>query len=305
MYDLLIVGSGPAGLTAAIYGARGGLKTAVIESMMPGGQAASTERIDNYPGFPDGVSGYELMNAFYRQALNQGAEFIFEPVKGFELSSEIKKVITEQQVLEAKSIIFCAGSKPRFLGIPGEKEFHGRGVSYCATCDGAFYKGKNVAVVGGGNAALEEGVYLTKFASHVTIIHRRDEFSAAHTAIEHAQKNPKISFVLNSAVEAIEGNDKVEKIVIRNLKNASNEDLNIDGIFIFIGAEPNTEFAKEFFATNDLGYIITDEYLRTNIEGVFAAGDVRNTPLRQVATAVGDGALAAVEAEKFIAHKYK
>lgn len=305
MYDLLIVGSGPAGLTAAIYGARGGLKTAVIESMMPGGQAASTEKIDNYPGFPDGVSGYELMNAFYRQALNQGAEFIFEAVTGFELSGNTKKVITEQQVIEAKAIIFCAGSKPKLLGIPGEKEFHGRGVSYCATCDGAFYKDKKVAVVGGGNAALEEGAYLTKFASRVTIIHRRDEFSAAYTAIEHAQKNPKISFALNSAVEAIEGSDKVEKIAIKNLKNGTSENLNVDGIFIYIGAEPNSQFAKEFFATNDLGYIITDEFLRTNIEGVFAAGDVRNTPLRQVATAVGDGALAAVEAEKYIAHKFK
>lgn len=214
-------------------------------------------------------------------------------------------MITDKQVYEAKAIIICAGSKPRFLGVPGEEKFHGRGVSYCATCDGAFYKEKQVAVVGGGNAALEEGVYLTKFASKVTIIHRRDEFNAAHTALEHARNNPKISFILDSVIQSIEGTDKVEKIVVRNLKNEELQEINVDGVFIYIGSQPNSQFARKYFTTNDTGYMMTDEFLRSNVDGVFAAGDIRNTPLRQVATAVGDGALAAVEAEKYISRKFK
>lgn len=300
MYDLIIVGGGPAGLTAAIYAGRGGLKTAVIESMVPGGQAALTERIENYPGFPDGISGFELMNAFYKQALNHGAEFIFEPVINMELNNTIKKVVTDKQTLETHALIIAAGSKPRSLGAKGEKLFQGRGVSYCATCDGAFYKNKKVAVVGGGNAAVEEAVYLTKFASEVTIIHRRKEFRAFHTAVERAKNNPKIKFKLGYVVEEIIGNEKVEKVKLKNVENGTEEELSVEGIFIYIGTEPNTKFAANYFETDERGYIKTDNLLRTNIRGVFAAGDIRQTPLRQVATAVGDGALAAVEVEKYL-----
>ncbi|AFV01612.1 Thioredoxin reductase [Dehalobacter sp. UNSWDHB] len=301
MYDLIIIGGGPAGLTAAIYAARGGLKTAVVESMMPGGQAAATEKIENYPGFPEGITGFDLMNAFYKQAMNQGAEFIFEPVLHLDLQKEIKTVVTGQQTLEAKAMIIAAGSKPRFLGVAGEDTFHGRGVSYCATCDGAFYKGKKVAVIGGGNAALEEGVYLTKFASEVYIVHRRKEFRASQVAAQRAKENPKVKFVLDSVVQEIAGNDKVQKIILKNAGSGAVEEIEVDGVFIYIGTEPNTKFTSEYFEVDQYGYIITDALLKTNINGVYAAGDIRNTPLRQVATAVGDGALAAVQVEKYLA----
>lgn len=301
MYDLIIIGGGPAGLTAAIYASRGGLKTVVLESMMPGGQAASTERIENFPGYAEGVSGFELANSFYKHALNQGTEFIFEPVTGMDLTSTVKKVFTNEQSLEAKAIIVAAGSKSRMLGVKGEDIFHGRGVSYCATCDGAFYKQKKVAVIGGGNAALEEGVYLTKFASEVYIIHRRNEFRAARIAVDRAKENPKVRFVLDSIVEEIIGKDKVEKVLIKNVKTEVQNELEVDGVFVYVGTEPNSKFVCEYFNTDENGYIITDNLLATNIAGVFAAGDIRNTPLRQVATAVGDGALAAVQVEKYLA----
>jgi len=300
MIDVIIIGGGPAGLTAAIYAARGGLKTVVIESMMPGGQAAATERIDNYPGFTEGISGFELTNSFYQQALHQGAEFIFENVESMDLTGSIKKVTTSQQTLEAMAIIVAAGSKPRFLGVKGEDTYHGRGVSYCATCDGAFYKEKKVAVVGGGNAAIEEGTYLTKFASQVYIIHRRNEFRAAHIAIEKAKGNPKVKFILDTVVEEIQGDDKVQKIIIKNAKTQEKDELEVDGVFVYVGTQPNTKFAADYFETDERGYIITNERLQTNIEGVYAAGDIRNTPLRQVATAVGDGAIAAVQVEKYL-----
>ncbi|MGI6449630.1 MAG: thioredoxin-disulfide reductase [Desulfitobacteriia bacterium] len=300
MYDLIIIGGGPAGLTAALYAARGGLKTVVVEAMMPGGQAASTEIVENYPGFPKGISGFELANLFYQQAINQGAEFIFEPVVRLDLANKIKKIYTEQQTLESKAVIIAAGSKPRPLGVEGEKTFRGRGVSYCATCDGAFYKGKRVAVIGGGNAALEEGLYLTKFAAQVYIIHRRNEFRASFHAVEKVRQSPQVQFVLDSIVQEIKGKDKVEKIIIRNLKTGQENELEVDGVFVYVGTEPNTQFGADILPTDEKGYIITDPLLRTDISGVYAAGDIRNTPLRQVATAVGDGALAAVQVEKYL-----
>jgi thioredoxin reductase (NADPH) len=303
MYDLAIIGGGPAGLTAALYAARGGLKTVVFESMMPGGQVASTEIIENYPGFPEGISGFELSNFFYKQALNHGTEFIFEQVIRMELIGSVKQIITDQQTVKSKAIIIATGSKPRFIGAKGEDTFHGRGVSYCATCDGAFYKGKKVAVIGGGNAALEEGVYLTKFASEVYIIHRRKEFRAAQIAIEKAKNNSKINFFLETIVESINGNEKVERLILKNVNTEQKEELSIDGVFVYVGTEPNTKFVSDHFNTDEKGYIITNEFLNTNIEGVYAAGDIRNTPLRQVATAVGDGALAAVQVERYLANK--
>lgn len=305
MYDLIIIGGGPAGLTAALYAARGGLKTVVLEAMMPGGQAASTERIENYPGFPEGISGFELGNSFYKQALKQGAEFIFERVVGMNLTGTVKQVRTDQQTLQARAVIIAAGSKPRPLGAKGENTFHGQGVSYCATCDGAFYKGKKVAVVGGGNSALEEGAYLTKFASQVYIIHRRSEFRASSVAVEAAKNNSKVQFILESVVEEIGGRDKVEKIVLKDVKTQQKRELQVDGVFVYVGTEPNTKFASDYFETDETGYIMTDHLLRTNIPGVYAVGDIRNTPLRQVATAVGDGALAAVQVEKYLAELEK
>ncbi|MCO5386665.1 thioredoxin-disulfide reductase [Desulfosporosinus sp.] len=301
MYDVIIVGAGPAGLTAGIYTARGGLKTAVVELAMPGGQAASTENIENYPGFPDGINGYELMNLFHKQALSFGVEFIFEEVQKLELKEAVKKIHTTGQVLEARSIIITAGSKPRLLGVPGEDNFRGSGVSYCATCDGAFFKGKKVVVVGGGDAAIEEGAYLTKFAEEVTIVHRRAGFRASQIVLNRAKDNPKIRFELNAVVEEILGSNHVEGVRVRNVLSNETRNIPADGVFIYVGTDPNAQFIDEEIETDDRGYILTDALLQTNIKGVYAAGDIRNTPLRQVATAVGDGALAGVEVEKYLA----
>lgn len=304
MYDVLIIGAGPAGLTAGIYASRGGLKTGVIEMAMPGGQAASTERIENYPGFPEGIGGFELMNKFHLQAQAFGVDFIFEEVSNLELQGSIKKVITQTQTFEAKSIIIAAGSKPRLLNVPGENTFHGRGVSYCATCDGAFFKDKKVVVVGGGDAAIEEGTYLTKFAENVTIIHRRPGFRASQIALERAKSNSKIHFVLDSIVEEILGSEQVEGVRIRNTISGESQILPADGVFIYVGTEPNAGFLQEVgeIEVEERGYVKAGNHLQTNIPGVFAAGDIRDTPLRQVATAVGDGALAAVEVEKYLAN---
>ena len=300
MYDLIIIGAGPAGLTAGIYAARGGLKTAVVELAMPGGQAASTEKIENYPGFPEGVNGYELMNAFHQQALAFGTEFIFEEVHKLDLQGQVKRIQTDSQMLEGKAVIIAAGSKPRLLGVPGEDHFKGRGVSYCATCDGAFFRGKKVVVFGGGDAALEEGIYLTRFAEEVTLVHRREGFRAAQIAIARAKENPKMKFELNYVPEEILGSDKVEGVRIRSVLDGSVKVIPADGVFIYIGTEPNVKFIPSELETSQTGYISTNQTLQTNIEGVYAAGDIRDTPLRQVATAVGDGALAAVEVEKYL-----
>lgn len=301
MYDLLIIGAGPAGLTAGIYAARGGLKTAILELGMPGGQAASTEKIENYPGFPEGIGGYELMNSFHQQAQVFKVEFIFEEVQKLELGDSVKRVTTDVQTYEAKAVIIAAGSKPRPLGVAGEDTFRGRGVSYCATCDGAFFRNKQVVVVGGGDAALEEGGYLTKFASEVIIVHRRQGFRAAQIAVNRAQENPKIRFELDSIVEEILGKDKVEGVRIKNVTTGATRELAADGVFVYVGTEPNAQFKHEGLVTDERGYIVTDALLWTNFKGVLAAGDIRTTPLRQVATAVGDGALAAVQVEKYLA----
>ncbi len=300
MYDVVIIGAGPAGLTAGIYAARSGLKTVIIELAMPGGQAALTEKIENYPGFPGGIGGYELMNSFYQQALRFNAEFIFAEVKSLKLQEQIKEVILGEGIISTRTIIIASGSQPRHLGVPGEDTFRGRGVSYCATCDGAFFKGKKVIVVGGGDAALKEGVYLTRFAEEVIIIHRRPEFRAAQIAVEQAQHNSKVRFELNYIIEEIFGADKLEGVRIRNVISSEIREIKADGVFVYVGTEPNAGFIGKELAANEQGYLKTDAALQTNIPGVFAAGDIRDKLVRQVATAVGDGALAAVQAEKFI-----
>jgi len=301
MYDVIIIGAGPAGLTAGIYASRGGLKTAIVEVAMPGGQAAATEKIENYPGFPAGIGGYELMNSFHQQALAFNCEFIFEEVKDLELQGSTKRIITDAQTLEAKTVIIAAGSKPRPLGVKGEELFHGRGVSYCATCDGAFFRGKKVIVVGGGDAALEEGAYLTKFADEVTVVHRRSAFRAAQIAVTRAKDNPKIHFELDAVIDEILGSDNVQGVRIRNVKTGEIKEVPADGVFIYVGTEPNAQFKHTELEVDNRGYIHTNEIMMTNVPGVYAAGDIRTTPLRQVATAVGDGALAAVEVEKYLA----
>ena len=305
MYDVIIIGAGPAGLTAGIYAARGGLKTVILELAMPGGQAASTENIENYPGFPDGINGYELMNSFHKQALAFGVEFIFEEVVKLDLMENVKKIQTQSQVLEARSIIIAAGSKPRLLGVPGEDVFRGRGVSYCATCDGAFFRNKKVVVVGGGDAAIEEGIYLTKFAQEVIIVHRREGLRASQIAISRAKNNPKLKFELNAVVEEILGSDHVLGVRIKEVQSGATREILADGVFIYVGTDPNAQFIQGEIETDDRGYILADQYMQTNLKGVYVAGDIRNTPLRQVATAVGDGALAAVEVEKYLSESIK
>lgn len=300
MYDVIIVGAGPAGLTSAIYAARANLRTLVLEQTMPGGQAATTESIENYPGFPDGVSGFDMAMKFNEQAKRFGAQIVMEEVLGLELEGELKKVRTTKQEYQTKAVIITTGAKAQRLGIPGETELVGRGVSYCATCDGAFFRDQEVAVVGGGDAAAEEAIYLTKFASKVTLIHRRDSLRATKLVQERALANPKINFVWNSVVEEIAGTNKVERVVVRNVKNGELMELPVGGIFIYIGTRPSTAFLPAELAVTPAGYVITDDQMSTNVPGVFAAGDLRQKLLRQVVTAVADGAVAAVAAEKYL-----
>ncbi|NPV26753.1 MAG: thioredoxin-disulfide reductase [Firmicutes bacterium] len=300
IYDVIIIGGGPAGLTAGLYTARAKLKTLLFERGLPGGQASTTDLIENYPGFPQGIAGPELMMNFQEQAMRFGMELKIDEVIGLEIG-EPKKVKTVGGVFQARTIIIASGAKPRPLGVRGELEFWGRGVSYCATCDGAFFKSRNVVVVGGGDAALEEGLFLTKYANRVTLVHRRDQFRAARIIQERVFNNPKIDIRWDTVVEEIKGGDKVEKVVLRHVKTNQKEDFVTDGVFVFIGVDPNSDFLKDIVTLTPEGYVITNQNLETNVPGLFAAGDVRNKILRQVSTAVGDGALAAVSAERYLA----
>ncbi|NLW07835.1 MAG: thioredoxin-disulfide reductase [Clostridia bacterium] len=302
VYDLMIIGGGPAGLTAALYGARGGLNTIVLEAGVPGGQAGQTDIIENYPGFPEGINGFELADRFLQQAQRFGVKLEMAAVTGVELGSELKKAVTENGEYSARAVIIATGARPRPLDVPGEKEFQGRGVSYCATCDGAFFRDKKVAVVGGGDSAVEEALFLTRFARQVTIIHRRDTLRAARVLQERARDNAKISFHWQTVVEAIKGTDRVQKLQLRDVKTNAIREEDFDGVFIFIGLEPNSSFLGQALATDPGGYIITEENLETSVKGVFAAGDVRAKEFRQVSTAVGDGTVAAMAAERYLAN---
>lgn len=303
VYDVVIIGGGPAGLTAGLYTARSGRKTALIEMGLPGGQAARTDIIENYPGFPEGVSGAELMQKFLEQALRFNLELIMGWVKEVDLKSDPKRVIAGDKEYLAKAVIIASGARPKKLGVPGEEKFQGAGVSYCAVCDGAFFKDKKVLVVGGGDSALEEGTFLTKYAREVIIVHRRDSFSASNVYQDRAKANPKVSFRLSTVVEAILGREKVEKVRLRNLETGEVTEEAADGVFVFIGSQPNTEFLGGQLRLDERGYIITNDLLGCSEPGVFAAGDVRQKGLRQVSTAVGDGAIAAMSAERYLAEK--
>lgn len=301
LYDLVIIGGGPAGLTAGLYGARAGLKTMIIEMSMPGGQAGLTDAIENYPGFPQGISGPELMSKFFQQAKNFGAETAMTQVKGVSLAGDIKTVYTTKGEYQARAVIIASGAQAKPLNVPGEAEFRGRGVSYCATCDGAFFKDKKVAVIGGGDSAVEEALFLTKFAREVVIVHRRDRLRATKVLQERAKANPKIDFRWNCVVESITGGSMVEAINLKNVKTGETFQEPVDGVFVFIGTIPNTDFLDASIGLNEKGYIIANDFLSTAIPGVFVAGDVREKFLRQVATAVGDGATAAMAAERYLA----
>ena len=289
MYEVLVIGAGPAGMTAAIYAARAGYKTAILEHGVPGGQAATTDMIENYPGFPEGISGPELMMKFFEQTQTFGVEMIYEQVQSMDVTGEVKKVITDKQTIEAKAVVIASGAKPRTLGVANEGRLRGRGVSYCATCDGFFFRDQPVAVVGGGDTAVEEAMYLTKMCSSVTLIHRRDELRANKLAQSRAFANEKLNIIFDTVVDDIVGDDKVTQLKLRNKKTDETSTLDVNGVFIFVGYLPNASFLPAELEVNEQGYIITDEEMATNVPGVFAIGDVRQKKLRQVTTAVGDG----------------
>ena len=299
-FDIIILGGGPAGLSAAIYAARSSAKTAIIDISMLGGQPSNYLELENYPGFSK-IGGYDLMEKFEEHADMFGIrKFPMEEIQSVDLTSEIKTVTTLNGEFKAKSIIIATGAQSKKLGVEGEKEFVGRGVSYCAVCDGAFYKDKVVAVVGGGNAAVEEAGYLTKFASKVYLIHRRDELRADKIVQERAFKNEKLEFIYDTVVNKINGDGVVKSATIENVKTHEVKDLAIDGIFPYIGFEPNADLFAGQVKQDKNGFIMVDEAMQTSVKGVYAIGDVRVTPLRQVITAAADGAIAAVYAGRYI-----
>ncbi len=296
-YDVIIVGGGPGGLTAAIYACRAGQKTVLLEMGAPGGQAATTDIIENYPGFPEGIAGPELMLSFYNQAARFGCEFITAEVTGVSAKNGLKFVETNQNNVEGKAVIIATGASPRELGVKGEKEFRGKGVSFCATCDGFFFKGKKVAVIGGGDSAVKEAIFLAKLAGEVTIIHRRAEFRAAKVLSDKIKEINNIRVIWDSVVDEMFGGNRLEKIAIHNVKTQEATQIEMEGVFLYVGTQPNTAFLHSAFTRNAQGYLLTDENLQTSVAGVFAIGDCRAKLSRQVASAVGDGAgvLAAIE----------
>ena len=303
MENVVIIGTGPAGLTAAIYAARAELAPVALAGDTPGGQVTITDTLDNFPGFPEGISGFDLFQNLKKQAERFGAKILSETAVSIDLSSQPLKVKTRSQEFETKTIIISTGSDPRKLNVPGEKENMGKGVSYCATCDGFFFRGKEVVVVGGGDSAVEEALFLTRFAAKVTIIHRRDRLRAHAHLQSRAEKNEKIAFVWNSVVTEVLG-DKTTGVNSVRLKNVETNEESVfktDGIFIFIGHIPNTQIFKGKIELDESGIIITNSRQKTNIPGVFAAGDVQDSIYRQAVTSAGSGAAAAMEAEKFIA----
>ena len=292
MYDTLIIGSGPAGMTAGLYAARSNLKVGIIEQGAPGGQMNNTSEIENYPGY-DHISGPELSMNMHAPLEKFGVENIYGIVKSIEDAGDVKRVITEDTSYEAKTIILATGAKYRTLDVPGEEEYTSRGVSYCAVCDGAFFRNQDLLVVGGGDSAVEEAVYLTQFAKSVTIIHRRDELRAQKILQDRAFANDKINFIWDSVVKEIKGTDiKVSGVTVENVKTGELSEHEFGGIFIYVGVNPVTSMVADLGITDEAGWMITDERMMTPKAGIFAIGDVRQKELRQIATAVGDGAIA-------------
>ena len=299
-YEVVIIGGGPAGLTAGLYTSRARLNSLLIEKGLVGGQIVNAEKIDNYPGFPEGISGLKLGELMHQQATKYGLKTIIAEVTGIEPQPKQIVVKTTEGNFTAKAVIIASGSERRKLGIPGEEEFTGKGVSYCATCDAAFFKGLPVAVVGGGNAAITEALHLTKFASKVTVIHRRDQLRASRILQDKAFSQPKIEFLWDTVAEEIEGEGLVTGIKLRQAKTGKKSTLEIAGVFISVGLKPNTDYLKGVLPLDDGGYVITNDKMETEIPGIFAAGDIRRNSARQAITAAGDGATAAFYAEKFI-----
>jgi thioredoxin reductase (NADPH) len=301
--EILIVGGGPAGLTAGIYGSRSGRKTTIIEKQFAGGQLALTSDIENYPGFARPVNGMELSQTMEQQALKFGCEIVNAEVTGIHAAEDGFEVTATGEPVRARAVIVCTGAKPRKIGIEGEERLAGRGVSYCAVCDGPLFRGREIAVLGGGDSALDEALYLSSIAAAVHVIHRRDEFRGCRLAQDRVRARANVEFHLSSVVSAINGMDRLESLELRNVKDDSRSALAVSGLFIYIGWLPNTGWCSGLLKLDETGYVVADDRLRASVPGVFAAGDVRNTHLRQVATAVGDGALAAMSAHDFLIGK--
>ena len=297
MYDIIIVGGGPAGMTAAIYALRARKKVLMIEKLVVGGQVAITSLIENYPGF-ESITGQDLSEKMFAQANKYGLETVYADVVDYDLKGEIKKVVTHEGTFEGKSVILALGASARTLDVASEKEFAGRGISYCASCDGNFYKDKVVAVVGGGNSSLGAVLYLVNLAKKVYLIHRRETFKAEEVQIQKVmkltkEKDAKVEFIPNATIQDLEGNGKVESMIVENLKTGETQEIAIDGVFVAIGRRPDTGFLQGMINLDEGGHIITDENMKTNIDGVYAAGDVRSGSLKQIVTAAADGAIAA------------
>ena len=306
-YDLIIVGAGPAGLSAAIYAARARLRTLVLDESVPGGQVKTTHKVSNYPGFPEDIKGTDLAKAFATQAERFGATIrraveitkhdLIGPVKSFELD--------EEETVEAPAVIIATGAKPRDLGVPGESKFKGRGISYCATCDGAYFEGKDIHVIGGGNSAVEESLFLTQFARSVTIIHQFDHFQAEAATAEEALHNPKIKVIWDSEPRAFVGEGGLQSLTIENVKTKARTVLKTDGVFVFIGYVPRTDLVKGVVPLNKWGYVETGEDMSTPVPGLYVAGDLRSKSFRQITTAVADGTIASLAAQKYVKQAVK
>jgi len=302
-YDIVIVGGGPAGLSAGIYAARSRLRTLLIEKEMIGGNIVYAELVENYPGFPEGISGMDLTQDMHKQAARFGMDTQMTEITGLHVEGPRKLVKTGEGEFSGRALIIAGGSTRQSLGAPGEKEFTGRGVSYCATCDAAFFTDQPVAVVGGGNAAIQEAVHLTRFASEVTLVHRRAELRATRIEQERAFAQPKIKFAWNSTVVAVEGKDTVDGLRIRNGQTSEESTLKVKGVFVAIGFTPNTAYLKGVLSLDEAGQVVVNDKMETNVPGVYAAGDIRSGSLRQVVMACADGATAAMNADKYLEQK--
>mgnify|MGYP001694824286 FL=1 len=300
MYDTMIIGAGPAGMTAALYAARSNLKVALLERGIYGGQMNNTAEIENYPGYAR-ISGPELAEKMFEPLENLGVEHLFGHVEKIEDHGDYKKIITEDEVFETKTVVLASGANHRHLGVPGEEEYNSRGVSYCAVCDGAFFRDEDLLVVGGGDSAVEEAIFLTRFAKSVTIVHRRDQLRAQKLLQERAFANEKISFIWDSVVKEIKGDDRrVTSVVFENVKTGQSSESDFGGVFVYVGLDPVSDFVKDLGICDEAGWIVTDQQMKTAIDGIYAIGDVRQKDLRQITTAVGDGAVVGQEVYKYI-----
>jgi len=299
-FDLIIIGGGPAGLSAAIYAGRARLNTLVVEELIVGGQSSTTETIENYPGFPDGIGGYELAQKMEEQAKRFGVKFLFEKVEKTELDGKEKKVYISNKIYTAKSVIIASGASPRRLNVPGSEKFHGKGISYCATCDGALFADKKIIIVGGGNSAVEEGLFMMRFTKDITFVQDLPYLTAEKILQERLFQNSNIKVYYNSEILSINGDNNIESMSIKDKKNGEKFDIKADGIFVYIGLVPKTDFLDPKISLNEYGYIKVDKDLKTNLDGVFAAGDVIEKSFRQVITAAADGALSAKSVEKYL-----